>query len=307
MPGQFAPGMRFFTLWRGHGSCGPGVCTVKLSTTSSAHQRRGFTLIELLVVISIIAILVGLLLPAVQQAREAARRTQCRNNLRQLGIALHSYHDLHRSLPPGSIVLPDNFPIQTGWGWGAFLLPHLDQTPLYSQLDFDDRTLVDGNRPLVGTALPIFRCHTDPAPEAIRVATPSNPQAAVAHGNYAGSGPMLHELSSVRFRDVTDGLSQTWLVGERTYVGGPDGEITSPWCGVLAHESGYLSYHSLPYLGIIPGLRVNTVATFNSRHPGGTHFLLGDGSVQFVSELLDAGVYYAASTIAGGETTTLSF
>jgi prepilin-type processing-associated H-X9-DG protein len=84
-------------------------------------------------------------------------------------------------------------------------------------------------------------------------------------------------------------------------------EITSPWCGVLAHEGGYLSFHSLPYLNMIPGLRVNTRATFNSRHPGGTHFLMGDGSVQFISESLDADIYYAASTVAGGETTGLSF
>src|SRR5689334_25410189 len=106
-------------------------------------RRRAFTLIELLVVIAIIAVLIALLLPAVQQAREAARRTQCKNNLKQIGLALHNYHDTFRLFPPGYVdrngnpnLTPDN-DLGPGWGWAAFLLPYIDQSPLYSPINFN--------------------------------------------------------------------------------------------------------------------------------------------------------------------------
>src|SRR5437588_8459259 len=101
--------------------------------------RRGFTLIELLVVIAIIAVLIALLLPAVQQAREAARRSQCRNNLKQLGIALHNYHDTHRVFPIGfldTIWGTGETNVSAGWSWGAYLLPYLDNAALYNQFNF---------------------------------------------------------------------------------------------------------------------------------------------------------------------------
>ena len=124
--------------------------------------KRGFTLIELLVVIAIIAILIALLLPAVQQAREAARRSQCKNNLKQLGLALHNYHDTHRVLPPG-YVRRDNTSTTAdeylmGFGWGAMILPMLDQQPLYNTLNFSQFSLVAALR----TPLPAWRCPSDP-------------------------------------------------------------------------------------------------------------------------------------------------
>jgi prepilin-type N-terminal cleavage/methylation domain-containing protein len=109
---------------------------------SRRDRVRGFTLIELLVVIAIIAILIALLLPAVQQAREAARRTQCKNNLHQIGIALHNYHDAFRILPPGQVTSVHWLQTDsTMWGWAAMLLPYLDQSPMYNLLTPGDITL----------------------------------------------------------------------------------------------------------------------------------------------------------------------
>src|SRR5688500_4365529 len=103
-------------------------------------RRRGFTLIELLVVIAIIAVLIALLLPAVQQAREAARRTQCRNNLKQIGLALHNYHDVHNTFPmgycAGMTYVDGASDTSPGWSWATYILPQLDQGPLYNQFNW---------------------------------------------------------------------------------------------------------------------------------------------------------------------------
>lgn len=160
-------------------------------------SKRAFTLIELLVVTAVIAVLVALLVPAVQQAREAARRTQCRNNLKQLGLALHHYHDAHRVFPPGFIS-------QQGWlgasnrnqfGWGVMVLPYLEQTNLYSRFNFDRPnwdesigigSLMENNRKLSATKLSVFRCASDIAPDTIDRSC--LPQAGPTQGtsNYSG-------------------------------------------------------------------------------------------------------------------------
>jgi prepilin-type N-terminal cleavage/methylation domain-containing protein len=204
-----------------------------------SRARRGFTLIELLVVIAIIAILIALLLPAVQQAREAARRTQCRNNLHQIGIALHNYHDTHRVLPPGhvsSVYYPRTD--SSVWGWGVMLLPQLDQSPMFNLLTPGNVTLgtalADPARVRgLQTTLEVFLCPSDPSQQlnfdraitspplqaGVRVST-SNYVA--AHGLCAWlftSDPRLEGAfghnTRTQFRDVIDGLSNTILVGER--------------------------------------------------------------------------------------------
>lgn len=135
-----------------------------------ASRQRGFTLIELLVVIAIIAILIALLLPAVQQAREAARRTQCRNSLKQLALAWHNYHDTFNTFPPGYVAkIPgvQNSSERSMWAWGAFILPYIDQAPLYNQLNIGPSLLEQQlvtNLAALQTALPVFRCASDTGP-----------------------------------------------------------------------------------------------------------------------------------------------
>ena len=134
-------------------------------------RQRGFTLIELLVVIAIIAILIALLVPAVQKVREAAARTQCANNLKQIGLACHAYHDTFLVLPQGYVVNANNQPVP-GWGWCVLILPYLDQLPLYEQLSPDLKTpggptFPATNSPLYQMPLTIFTCPSDPGPSVV--------------------------------------------------------------------------------------------------------------------------------------------
>ena len=194
-----------------------------------------------------------------------------------------------------------SFPLQTGWGWATFILPQLEQSALYSQIDFNIGNAEGPNRPLIAQPLAIYRCPTDPAPLTITTPLPRGGTAAVAHGNYPGSEAMLDALSNVRFADVSDGLSQTLMVGEWTYFDTPTGELTSSWCGIVSDGVDYQFIASLPHLRVFPGLGVNDSIAFHSHHSGGTHFLIGDGSVQFLGESTDARVYHALYSIKGGE------
>jgi prepilin-type N-terminal cleavage/methylation domain-containing protein/prepilin-type processing-associated H-X9-DG protein len=211
-------------------------------------RSRGFTLIELLVVIAIIAILIALLLPAVQQAREAARRSQCKNNLKQIGLALHNYHEQFRTFPPGNI--DDGTGDREAWAWGAFLLPLLDQASLYNQLDVTGRRLTDmltgPDRSLSQTPLDVFRCPSDITKETDEsiptnrhfdgCATGSGCGSAddtssffVSTSNYIGvygtdpsnndplNDGVLFNNSRILFKHIKDGSSNTFAVGERDY------------------------------------------------------------------------------------------
>ncbi|WP_298860975.1 DUF1559 domain-containing protein [uncultured Gimesia sp.] len=290
--------------------------------------RRGFTLIELLVVIAIIAILIALLLPAVQQAREAARRSTCKNNLKQIGLALHNYHETHSILPPGWIgVEPGvgaNVEFGSGWGWNTMVLPYLDQSNLYNKIDFSlDINNVNQTSGIVNVILPSTRCPSDPAPNTFELAEEGNPGnilAELAVANYIGvfgsdeldscetvpagssckSTGLFYQNSNTRFRDITDGLSQTLFVGERktdanqgwysTWVGAvPEGEETfARVLGATDHVPNYFASH---------------FDDFSSHHVGGAQFLFGDGRVRFISENIDHGVYQSLSSIRGGEIT----
>ncbi len=194
-------------------------------------KRRGFTLIELLVVIAIIAILISLLLPAVQQARSAARRTHCRNNLKQIGIALHSYHDVYNRWPAGHLETGTNGPAyRHQLGWLTYLLPYVDQGNVYDEIDFNDIGPSDENPNPNGSAsenaafyaaggkdIPTYLCPSDPTDRVDPIWAPTN---------YLGSqGPdcecrgkdcrgMFGHDTWVRLSDVTDGTSNTIAAGE---------------------------------------------------------------------------------------------
>lgn len=170
---------------------------------------RGFTLIELLVVIAIIAILIALLLPAVQQAREAARRTQCKNNLKQLGLACHNYHDTHNTFPHnydgrcyGQNVLGNWQNGPGSFGWVVMALPFMDQAPLYNQFNFSDNTGTQNtkgwnsptNLPLCTQVLPALQCPSNPQPPRLQVGLagasggpPADPNIEVGRGDYSGN------------------------------------------------------------------------------------------------------------------------
>jgi prepilin-type N-terminal cleavage/methylation domain-containing protein/prepilin-type processing-associated H-X9-DG protein len=273
----------------------------------SPRSRKAFTLIELLVVIAIIAILIALLLPAVQQAREAARRTECKNNLKQLGLAMHNYHDTMRCFPPGHVApgtLWSNCSTMSNgvavpntearaWGWGTFLLPYIEQTGLYAALQPDGCRIPDagtlyGGKPLLQGKLPAYRCPSD-------VGADIN----IYNHNYATNNYVLSETiatgnSRVRISDILDGTSNTFMVGERTLRTEPAGKR---WNGAIIWGRGTTDaaskFRGGPRINFGPTPFANNgFGTDNgcvrhgvsSLHTGGAQFLMCDGAVRFVSE-----------------------
>jgi prepilin-type N-terminal cleavage/methylation domain-containing protein len=289
-----------------------------------ARKRRfGFTLIELLVVIAIIAILIALLLPAVQQAREAARRTQCKNNLHNIGLAMHNYHDVFNILPMANHqdVANGTDPTKAGgWAWSTAILPQMDQAPLFNQLNAGNLTLRDvgstaAGRTLLATRLDVYSCPSDVGQnpnnnrpftslvsgQTILMGKNNYP---ACNGNEFDTGMISsYNTAPVRFRDVTDGLSNTFNVCERRMRGMDSGAPSGYVPGFAAVWPGAFDEKKNPQVQNGNANRcttqyrlkdgqcndgTNTVYTaqegISSEHTGGFHALMGDGSARFISE-----------------------
>ncbi|MGQ9574790.1 MAG: DUF1559 family PulG-like putative transporter [Thermoguttaceae bacterium] len=266
-------------------------------------RRAAFTLVELLVVIAIIGILVALLLPAVQAAREAARRTQCANNLRQLGLAMHQYHGALKSFPPGFMAIDHLGQVSGGWAWGVFLMPYIEQSPLQDILSPTKYTLSQvisdpALLPMLQMQLAVFKCPSSPmeplrqyhGPGAEMVAT-ANYTCCRGFFSYSGAthlkkpnNGVFYAQSATRTHQVLDGLSNTFALGERTVLpsNASDPSKWPSWCG-----PGGLGIGSTVSSCVSDKLNHPTsIHAFSSHHPGGAMFCLVDGSATFISELI---------------------
>lgn len=290
---------------------------------SARAKASGFTLVELLVVIAIIGVLVALLLPAVQAAREASRRSSCSNNLKQIGVAVHNYHDAIGRMPPGWINSTRSN--EAEWGWPTFLLPFMEQQPLFDRMRVNDQRLWDvirdaNQRSILQTRLKSYRCPSDNTPPLLPASgvnghprhfncdsCPNNYE--IGTNNYMGNAGfydmggndmnfnrrngVYHANSNFRFADITDGLNNTFLAGERddrcrsgAWPGSRNPPGPDMWGSyfIRARVSVKLNDPRAP-----PTFGPETSCTegFSSRHPNGGNFVFCDGSVHFIQESID--------------------
>jgi prepilin-type N-terminal cleavage/methylation domain-containing protein/prepilin-type processing-associated H-X9-DG protein len=294
----------------------------------SPLRRNAFTLIELLVVIAIIAILIGLLVPAVQNVRSAAARLQCQNNLKQMGLACHNYHSALGCLPPGytaTAAYPGTAP---GWGWAAYLLPYLEQNNIASQINL--ALPVESQPGPIQNVLKMFICPSDlvdtapfavtgPTGSTICTAAPSSYAATVGSDasevdDPTGNG-VFYRNSAVQLTDITDGTSQTVMIGDRAWAdskgiwaGIPTGAVTragatNPWPTVTGPGQCLILVHN-------NWVNIKTDADgglddFSSKHTGGVNLVFADGSVRFIRSITADGperyAFWAMGTRAGGD------
>lgn len=265
--------------------------------------RAGFTLIELLVVVAIIGLLVGLTLPAVQSAREASRRAGCLNNLKQAGIALHTYVTSVDAFPIGYVAWdtpPGGF--APGWAWSTALLPQLEQGPAYQALNLNLPIDYAANDTVRTTVLNIYSCPSDPGQETFAessnlrggqvVSAAIGYAANAADGSQAGNG-LFRRNKSVRPRDVRDGLSTTLAAGEHI----SDGSRYA-WAGVLSDGRG--DVQALVTVGT-QGASSRSTSSFCGPHGGVIQFLMADGSARAIKTTINADIYHALATRNGRE------
>lgn len=290
--------------------------------------RHGFTLIELLVVIAILGVLIGLLMPAVQKVREAANRISCSNNLKQIGIALHNYHDTLGSLPSGYVCVPQSDPAYTapGWGWAALLLPFLEQDNLARQIDFSLPVEHPAHAGVRTLPLKLYTCPADPRAGLFTVLDANGgPLADAASNSYAACFGALVEIaeepdrgnglffrnSRVRLTDITDGTSNTIAVGER-YAG----FTMTPWAGAVTGGTSRITPGAPTFSTAVeeaPTLPLAHTGShtlndpyadpddFFTPHTGVAVFLFADGSVRPLMRGVALPVLQALSTRNGGE------
>jgi prepilin-type N-terminal cleavage/methylation domain-containing protein len=283
-------------------------------------RQRAFTLVELLVVIAIIGILTSLLLPAVQAARESARRLTCCNNLKQIGLALHLYNDANKKLPPGWTGYdPDSHKPyalgEPGWGWASRILPFMELNSLAKQGIHYNLPLSDPMNQIARlTVIPEFLCPSNPSQQTF--IDPDDPgQVEMAVGHYVGvfgsqnihvcetlpmgqqcvSNGIFYHNSAVTIKDIKDGTSHTFALGERTMALGP-----STWVGAPPND-GCGPGMVLGTGAYTPNSREDDIHNFSSRHPTGTNFATADGGVRFVNQELDDQFFRALCTRASAD------
>jgi len=326
--------------------------------------RKAFTLIELLVVIAIIAILIGLLLPAVQKVREAAARTTCSNNMKQIGLAMHGYHDVYNWLPPGCA--RDQAPFGTGtaaWGssWKVYILPYIEQGAIFSKWQFSGSSgyTNTNNMDLVNRiTIKPYRCPSSPLPEfyvnsgnngrflmftsytGVAGSTLDSPQAAVTccngAGNINGAGGILFANSQVTMVGITDGTSNTLIVGEQSNhirdannqpvvpaYGGITSQGPHGWTMGAGNTNVGATYAERTFNCTTTRWQINQIGLgnsatngtndnagtnipFSSGHTGGANMLFADGSVRFMNNATPVLTLQQISTRAGGEVVTLN-
>lgn len=292
-----------------------------------SKNHAAFTLVELLVVIAIIGLLMALLLPAIQAAREASRRSQCANSLRQIGVALQTYESAQRALPSGYIseFVSGGTDIGPGWGWAALLLNYLEEGSLHALLRFDRAIEDPVNLQTRTTTISVYLCASDPAPPtwaALRDDPSQSKICDVAAANYVGmygntepgidGNGLFFRNSHVRFREITDGTSHTIAVGERshalgeaTWVGSVTGAMLAPGVadGIGTFEFEHGSTMVLGHTGenVGPGDPQGEADMFHSLHSGGVNFVFADGHVSFLLTEVAPAVFDALATRAGGE------
>jgi prepilin-type N-terminal cleavage/methylation domain-containing protein/prepilin-type processing-associated H-X9-DG protein len=282
-------------------------------------RRRAFTLIELMIVVGIIAVLIALLLPAIQSAREQARHAQCTNNLVQMGIALGNYASTHTVLPPG--VVNDkgpifNLPQGYHYGWAVQILPYIGQDNIYRRFNFREGVYAASNFTARDVHLSLFTCPSVRRSASINYAgCHHDAEAPIAADNHG----VLYLNSHVRFDDIADGPAQTILLGEtgsndlallgwasgtRTTLrntGNPlNGPSTFPGLSdnsQLPDAERLAAYEQMIADGVIP---ISFVGGFSSSHPHGGNFLFCDGSVRFVKTSINRRIYQQLGHRADG-------
>ena len=295
-----------------------------------ARSRPGFTLIELLVVIAVIAILIGLLLPAVQKVRESAARMQCTNNLKQIGLGIHNYESAFQKIPPGFISRTNSVNgdgLGPGWGWAAHILPHIEQDNLFRQIDLSQDILASMHSQVRTRKLTLFRCPSDPVPDGdtFDVVGESGPLTTVAFANYVAMGGteevtgfpdtntgVFLRNGNFRITDITDGTSNTIFITERgskqspmtTWVGAVTASINPPLNPGLEEEGPptlILTQTGEIANGRTPNNPFQHVEDASSFHSGGVNALFGDGSVRFIRNSITPATWVGLGTRTGGE------
>jgi prepilin-type N-terminal cleavage/methylation domain-containing protein/prepilin-type processing-associated H-X9-DG protein len=280
---------------------------------------RAFTLVELLTVIAIIGVLAGLLLPAVQQSREAARAAQCKSHLRQIALALHSYHDARKVLPAGQYFCKPGTSCNAasmyapGWGWSASVLPFIEEASLQNRFDFAKSMADPSHAELLATPIALFQCPSDATrKESVSPSGLPGWSERIATSNYCGNGGsfgfsfnsprmandprvtngVFGRDSAYRFKDITDGLSYTFMLGETihydfywdpTLYGNYNPNAGTACCTLTLVRQGSWSMNPGPN-----GSQTAQRESFSSFHPGGAHFAMCDGSVRLISEDIES-------------------